>query len=147
MEAGQTPILVHNVNSCQVEYGSTDLSKQAIAARKTNGWTRSARNVSVWEYKDSGGALQTLVARSGPRHAERMAWDQLQSMGVSADSVTRVYTELAPCSYAGCSAFLNQFTNASVTHSFEYGLTSASRRAGVNALKRALTQIRNGVFD
>ncbi|MGJ3559760.1 nucleic acid/nucleotide deaminase domain-containing protein [Streptomyces sp. INA 01156] len=113
----------------------------AIDARKANGWTRSARNVSVWEYKDGSGDLQTVVTRSGPKHAERKAWDQLQALGVNADSVTRVYTELEPCT-----VFLNQFTNASVTHSFEYGATSASRRSGINALKRGLTKIRRGVF-
>ncbi|MFE7930345.1 ricin-type beta-trefoil lectin domain protein [Streptomyces sp. NPDC057456] len=145
--AGAIPVLVHNVNSCQVDYGSTDLSMMAIEARKANGWTRSGRNVSVWEYEDASGSLQTIVSRSGPKHAEKMAWDQLKQLNISADSVKRVYTELEPCTYANCTNFLNQFTNAAVTHTFEYGAESTSRRAGMNALRRGLTQIRRGFFD
>ncbi|MFD9319352.1 ricin-type beta-trefoil lectin domain protein [Streptomyces sp. NPDC060053] len=145
--AGAIPVLVHNVNSCQVDYGSTDLSMMAIEARKANGWTRSGRNVSVWEYEDASGSLQTIVSRSGPKHAEKMAWDQLKQLNISAESVKRVYTELEPCTYANCTNFLNQFTNATVTHTFEYGAESTSRRAGMNALRRGLTQIRRGFFD
>ncbi|WP_425534895.1 nucleic acid/nucleotide deaminase domain-containing protein [Xanthomonas oryzae] len=37
-----------------------------------------------------------------------------------------------------------KFANASVTHSFEYGATSASRRSGVKQLKAAVAKIFRG---
>ncbi|MGW0998330.1 golvesin C-terminal-like domain-containing protein [Streptomyces sp. NPDC002523] len=153
--AGGLDVLVHNQCGTKVEYGK-GLSVEAIKARAKHNWLRGGRNVAVIEYK-KGDQLLTYAARSkngkGAMHSEKRAWEHLQSQGVTPDDVTRVYTELAPCDYAGCDTFLmNTFGGNKVSYSFDYphgqGVgPKAGRRTGMNALKRALTQIRRGTFD
>nr|WP_232789022.1 DNRLRE domain-containing protein [Streptomyces odonnellii] len=153
--AGGLDVLVHNQCGRKIDYGQ-ELSVEAIKARKKHNWLRGGRNVAVIEYKQ-GDQLLTYAARSKPgkggRHSEKRAWEHLQSQGVSADDVTRVYTELGPCDYAGCDTFLQStFKQAEVTWSIDYPhgegpVAGKQRSAGINTLKRTLTQIRRGAFD
>jgi hypothetical protein len=99
------------------------------------------RNISVFEYEADGGRLRYIVTKSAPRHAEKKAWEALEVVGVKPEQVKRVYSEYEPCTYAGCSKFLGKFTEATFSHSFEYGATRASRQAGVRALGRALKAV------
>lgn len=129
----------------QVAYGSTDLSQAAIAARQEAGML-GARNTAVFEYQGQDG-LQTVTRFSarGVGHAERLAWNDLQGMGVRPSQVTRIYSELEPCSVPGgyCSAWIGRtFPNAQVTWSFEYGTDAASRSSGVAALRDALAGLK-----
>lgn len=127
----------------QVPYGSSDLSRMAQSYRSANGIT-GGRNVAVFEYADGDGNLQTMAAASerGVGHAERIVASQLSEAGVDPSQVTRIYSELQPCSVPGgyCASFLQKtFPQAEVTWSFEYGATAESRAAGVQALKNAVS--------
>jgi hypothetical protein len=127
----------------QIEYGSSDLSKAAQDYRAANGIT-GGRNVAVFEYVGEDGQLQQMAAASerGVGHAERILAQQLKDANVDPSQVTRIYSELQPCNAPGgyCANFINNtFPNANVTWSFEYGETAASRAAGVQALKDAVS--------
>lgn len=99
-------------------------------------------------FEFAGGGALTRVARfteRGVGHAERLVWQELAASGVEAHQVTRIYSELEPCSIPGgyCAAWIEQtFPNATVTWSFEYGTTASSRAAGVDALREALDGLR-----
>ena len=74
-------------------------------------------------------------------HAERLIALELESMGVAPSQVSRIYSELQPCSVPGgyCGNFIAQkFPQATVTYSFPYGETKASRAEGIGALKAAV---------
>nr|WSX48990.1 polymorphic toxin-type HINT domain-containing protein [Streptomyces sp. NBC_00974] len=148
--AGDAPVLVHNCGATQVEYGGDNLSQVAIQARRDNGWTTGGRNVAVVAYENADGAIEHIVRRSAGRHSERLAVEEWASLGLDSSSLRGVYTELAPCGpdYQNCSAWLgrNAPAGVSVTYSFTYGPDRNGRRAGMNALKRGLTAIRQGLL-
>jgi RHS repeat-associated protein len=128
----------------KVAYGVTDLSKLAQQYRILN--KLKSGNVAVFEYLE-GGVKKTLTMESKQfvGHSERLIAKQLEKMGIDPKNVTRIYSELAPCSYTfggGCSRFIQEtFKNAAVTFSFEYGATKASREAGVTLLKKSIKQL------
>ena len=132
----------------EIEYGSSDLSQAAISLRQTEGIS-GGRNVAVFEYRAADGSLQQIAATSDRTiglHAERIIGDKLTELGVDPSQVTRIYSELQPCSIptaaSGCAAFVNQtFPQARVTWSFEYGVTQESRAAGLAALTDAVKNI------
>ncbi len=131
----------------QVEYGSTDLSQQALDYRRRNEIT-NGRNVAVFEY-ELDGQLYTLpgVSVRFKGHAERLIAKELERMGIPASKVKRVYSELEPCSlpFAYCMNFLRKkFPQADITYSFEYGSTVESRRSGLKALKETLQLLFGG---
>ncbi len=137
----------NNGSVTQVEYGSTDLSQEAINYRKDND-IKGGRNVSVFEYEDNG-QINTIACASerNKGHAERLLAKTLESMGIPADKVTRIYSELQPCSlpFAHCMNFLQRvYPQADITYSFEYGATKESRTAGLNALLEAVKSIFGG---
>ena len=125
----------------QVEYGSTDLSQEAIRYRQKNNIT-GARNIAVYEYESNGQlSIKVGASQRNQGHAERLIAKELGSMGIQSTQVRRIYSELEPCSIPGgyCKRFLKtEFPQADVTYSFEYGLTQESRSAGVKALKEAV---------
>ncbi|MFG2091264.1 DNRLRE domain-containing protein [Spirillospora sp. NPDC048824] len=145
-----TPVLVHNCGG-KIKYG-TGISRLAVDARKANNWLTGGRNVAAIVFSDRSGGTRTAVARSWGRHAEKRAWDKAQKMGATVDDVDHIYTELAPCDYAGCDVWLaTTFREANVWWSFNYthgrGLAGYyGRRAGMNALKKAIAGIRRGDF-
>lgn len=128
----------------KVAYGVTDLSKLAQQYRKLH--NLKSGNVAVFEYLE-GGVRKTLAMESKQfvGHSERLIAEQLRKLGIDPKNVTRIYSELAPCTYTfggGCSRFIQEtFRNAAVTFSFEYGATKASRTAGVTLLKDAIEQL------
>ncbi len=68
VEAGDTPVLVHN---CQVEYGSTDLSAATAQERLRLG--KTANNFAAARYKDAEGVERIAVRYSSAgrgNHAE-----------------------------------------------------------------------------
>lgn len=91
-----------------------------------------------------GGNGYAAASERGVGHAERLAWRELERMGVRPEQVTRVYSELEPCAMPGglCAAWIARtFANARVTWSFQYGATIASRSAGLSDLKDALLRL------
>ena len=144
-----------NTNSPhQIDYGASDLSREVIEYRRSRNFFQK-RNVAVYEYIDNSDEVQTLTMASdrfgvegttNRGHAERRIWRELEKRGVDPSRVTRIYSELEPCSTpteaSGCGRFIQKtFPNVIVTYSFEYGTTQASRRAGRAAWKDALDRL------
>lgn len=131
--------------SGQIPYRSSDLSGEALSYRRANGMS-GGRNVAVFEYVTPSGEFRTIARASerGIGHAERIIARELEAMGVDSSAVTRIYSELQPCGPIPggfCARMIERdFPGASVSYSFEYGATPGSRRAGVDALKRAAEQ-------
>jgi hypothetical protein len=125
------------------------MSKLAITARKqfTDGLT-SGKNVAVYLYRDEEGALRGLAIQSDLVHSERLGWSALDSkLGIPKESIDSIYTELQPCGpiYHDCDRWLSEnMEGVPVSYSFDYGPDKAGQTAGMNALKRALTQVRQG---
>lgn len=88
----------------------------------------------------------TTFSERGVGHAERLLAKDLDALGVQPSQVTRIYTELEPCSVPGgyCKDFIGRtYPQAEVTYSFQYGADAASRRAGVDALREAAGRLNN----
>lgn len=94
-----------------------------------------------------------MASERGKGHAERLIAMELQNKGIPNSNVTRIYSELEPCSAPGgyCSNMikhgssnsLGSYSNAKVTYSFSYGRNphdAGAARQGVNALKQAREQ-------
>jgi uncharacterized protein RhaS with RHS repeats len=134
---------LHAVHSAPVPYGSTDLSQMAQLYRMENG-INTGRNIAVFEYLDANNQHQYITMPSQGRHSERRIGAWLDEQNIHPDRVTRIYSELAPCTIPGgkCKDYIDaRYHNATVTHSFEYGDTRASRRRGVKALKKAVREL------
>ena len=123
----------------KIQYGSNELSKMVQNFRKTSG--KKTGNVAVIEYVDKSGATKYQIGEStgiyNP-HAEKAAWIQLEALGVKAEQVTKIYTELEPCASRGryCKNFITRtFPNAKTYYSFDYlNGTTESCKASVQAL-------------
>jgi len=118
----------------QVGYGSTDLSRLVIKYRKEHNIS-FGKNVAVFEYIDDEGQTSVVIKESRffGGHAERLIAKELESQGVNPSQVTRIYSELEPCSlpFNQCKNFIARtYPEAEVTYSFEYGDTPESRKAG-----------------
>ncbi|MBN71639.1 MAG: hypothetical protein CME32_20455 [Gimesia sp.] len=136
---GESGLLVHNASALpgrQVSYGSTDLSQLAQAIRKSKD-NYSQRNLAIFEYRD-GNTLKTVCAFSRGNlqfvrdlgHSERRIARWLKRNNISFCDVTRIYSELSPCTVIGCDRFVAEnFPNATVTWSFEYGDREALENA------------------
>lgn len=88
----------------------------------------------------------TTFSERGVGHAERLLASDLDALGVAPSRVTRIFTELEPCSAPGgyCKDFINRtFPQAEVSWAFEYGVDAASRSRGIEAFRRALGQLSN----
>ena len=131
------------VHSAPIPSGSSDLSQIAKLYRLENG-INTGRNIAVFEYLDSNNQHQYITMPSQGRHSERRIGAWLDEQNIHPDRVTRIYSELAPCTIPGgkCKDYIDgRYHNATVTHSFEYGDTRASRRRGVKALKKAVREL------
>lgn len=137
------------LHSTKVPYGGTDLSEMAQLHRLDHGVT-GGQNVAVFEYLDDNGMPNYISQASGDGlHAERRIAARLDQMGIDRNRVTRIYTELAPCpevrgmQYCG-RMLASDFPGAQVTHSFDYGVSKSSRKAGVRDLKAAVRKLFRG---
>jgi len=110
------------------------------------------RNVSVFEYRGTDGRLHT-IARTSERfvgHAERLIRNELVTQGIDPSRVTRIYSELQPCSdppNLSCLRMIeNDFPNAEITWSFDYqnGLTREESISSVEALAEAVRRLVGG---
>ncbi len=111
------------------------------------------QNIALLEYCDDQGKLQLLcaISRSNLRHkldlghSERRLHREVMRLGIPASRVTRIYSELAPCSHLGnisCSRMIaKHYSQAKVTYSFEYGEDMESRDRGVDALEAAVATL------
>lgn len=135
-------------NSERVPYGEDPMSKLAITARRSfkDGLT-SGKNVAVYLYKDGEGNTRALAIQSDRMHSERLGWKALDQGGIGKDQIDSIYTELQPCGpiYHDCDKWLSEnMHDLPVKYSFDYGPDKAGQTAGMNALRRALTQVRQG---
>lgn len=139
-----TPSSPIKARTHEVPYGKTDLSEEALAYRKKHDYW-AGKNLAVFEYKDAYGNHQTVTAISDTGvHSEKAAWKALQSKGVKADQVTRIYSEREPCMLPGafCGKFIDEtFPKADVTYSFEYG-DLMSRVKGNLQMKQTLSLLK-----
>ncbi|MFI0484387.1 nucleic acid/nucleotide deaminase domain-containing protein [Actinomadura sp. 9N215] len=85
------------------------------------------------EEPDGRKHIETEETKVGVEHPEHLLWQRLSSQGVHPEQITRVYTELEPCFMPGnyCAMWLNQFTNADFTYSYDYGATAEERETGM----------------
>jgi hypothetical protein len=81
-------------------------------------------------------------------HSERLGWKALsENMGIGKNQIDSIYTELQPCGpiYHDCDKWLsNNMKDIPVKYSFDYGADKAGQTAGMKALRKALTQVRQG---
>ncbi|MGW1944925.1 nucleic acid/nucleotide deaminase domain-containing protein [Streptomyces sp. NPDC001940] len=94
---------------------------------------------AAMEYADTAGEKQiaTEMTAPGRAHPEELLWQRLQSEGVEARQVRKVYCELEPCMMPGhyCAVWMQgAFPQAEFTHSFGYGTTADSREQGMKDL-------------
>jgi len=124
-------------------YGSSDLSRKAIAFRRSNKISPD-RDVGAIEYRAADNSPQTIVVASNPRHVEHALRRRLQELNVDPSMVTRLYSDLQPCTLpiVNCQRLIGRyFPQAEVTWSFEYGASENSRRRGMDALSRAIRNL------
>ena len=136
-------------NASRVPYGQDPMSNLAITARKNldPGMT-SGKNVAVYLYHDADGGARGIAIQSDVTHSERLGWSTLNGkIGIGKDQIDSIYTELQPCGkiYHDCDKWLStNMDGVPVSYSFDYGPDRAGQTAGMNALRRALTQVRQG---
>jgi RHS repeat-associated protein len=128
VEAGDTPVLVHNCK--RVEYDSDDISSHALDHRVAN-QVADSRNIAVFDYSINGvrQPLKAFVSAGQDKHAEVLGKNFLDD--IAGDVVVhRVYSEQAFC--AVCLGMVNgRWRNARATWSFTAEEAAAGRAAGV----------------
>jgi len=78
-------------------------------------------------------------------HSEPLGLLELEKAGIPLSKVTRIYTERAPCMTSGnyCATLLaSELPKVPVYHSFEYGTTEESMKAGNDALVKELNVLK-----
>lgn len=109
----------------KVAYGESELSKIAIQFRKTLPKPKHGGNIAVFEYLDDTGKLQRkeFTTIKGSRdHAEIRGIKWLEDNKIPNDKVTKIYSELEPCSLesSNCKKALQQFKKATLEYSYDY---------------------------
>jgi hypothetical protein len=120
----------------KVSYGESELSKIAIQFRKKQGKAKLHNgNIAVVEYLDEAGKVKikefTTLTESewkamGYRkkpHAERIMTDWILDNNIPKGKVTRIYSELEPCSFKDhwCKEMLDKhFPDAIKEYSYDY---------------------------
>ncbi|MFF3258004.1 nucleic acid/nucleotide deaminase domain-containing protein [Streptomyces sp. NPDC002932] len=89
---------------------------------------------------DGARAKHVITDATGPGrlHPEEIIWERLSAEGVAPAQALRVYCELEPCLMPGhyCAAWMQEtFPHAHFSHSFDYGDTADSRKAGLKLAK------------
>jgi hypothetical protein len=122
------------VQSGEVAAGTGDLPEATLRARKFAN-DGSGNNYAAAKY-DAEGKKFILVGHSDGPHSEAVIGVPFLRQGMEG-GVTHLYTEREPCYVAQhfCGEWLHKyFGGTTVTHSFEYGESKASKRAGNKAL-------------
>lgn len=101
--------------------------------------TASVDASGIIEFRTATGAIRTASGYTvpGQGHVSRRLGTELLKRGIEPASVTRVHTDLAPCSLPGCYCaewLAATFPEAEVTYSFDYGPGADDREAGVREL-------------
>jgi RHS repeat-associated protein len=106
-----------------------DFVQEALLYRLANRIPNN-RNVAVVQFRDASGRLRLRAAENitemevgVPIHAEQMITQEILSLGVPRNSITRIYSEFEPCNFGSnnCAGFLRQnFPNARVYWSYSY---------------------------
>lgn len=129
----------------EVAYGSTKLSSRVIDGRFRQGITEWTRHGAAVEYKTFFGMfrrVRVFFNEANGRHSEKVMKEWLQERRISPGRVTRIYSEREPCALPGAyrKKLLNDnYPNAEVTGSFEYGNTRLWREFGNLELEEALS--------
>ncbi|MEV6027967.1 SUKH-4 family immunity protein [Streptomyces sp. NPDC052036] len=115
--------------------GGTQGGAPAVDARPVTG----PGNTAVITYTDpANGEETTLFRTSGPGlpPAEYQAWGELRRMNVPESSVLAIHTDLRPSLLPGgyTAELLNQFRNAELSCSQNYGARPEDRAEGIAAL-------------
>lgn len=100
------------------------------------------QNVAVFEFL-IGQQLQKHAGTGDPRnqHAVRAVWRHLESSGIAADNVTRIYSEMEPCGTDDhdCAGFIQEnFPDVPVTYSFKSPSNTREKFRSLRALGRAI---------
>ncbi|GAA0271643.1 hypothetical protein GCM10009527_080070 [Actinomadura nitritigenes] len=120
--------------------GSHGQAAQAGAAEEGRGRPAvGAGNTLTITYRDASGEETYLAKVSGPGLPTPFwqAWEELQRLGVPAESVSAVYSEIEPCRLPGCycDVLLRDFAfpHADVSFGRPYGKTKRERAAAIAA--------------
>ena len=133
-------------------YGETDLSKRAIKnreslksakGRKVAGTGQQKKNYAVVEYKDNNGNLQYFESFSEGKfpnfspqnHSEQILLRELEAAGIDPKSVTRIYSEIAPC--ISCSPKLQEALSEGVIVEYSFPWTEN----GIKKWKKSIDDI------
>ncbi|WP_316743236.1 LamG-like jellyroll fold domain-containing protein [Streptomyces sp. MK7] len=144
VEAGATPVLVHNCN--EVEYGSTRLSRAVQKARLADNNKDNNYAAALLRHPETGEDMGVVTARSvGKIHAEQNIINSLKNgalPGVDESYISEVYSEFQPCA-SRCSKLLGKLPNLKqITWSWAWDksgtevadASTAARNAAVKAL-------------
>lgn len=145
-------------SSTQVPLGSSDLAQATQLARhadksygtkKPGGFT--SNNYAAARVTGANGKGDFILVGRSHRsdgvnvgaHSERMIGTPFLRQG-EGGRIRELYTERAPCGpAANCSAWMGErLSHVQVTHSVEYGNTTASRAAGNTAMENYLDGLR-----
>ncbi|WP_233533791.1 SUKH-4 family immunity protein [Kitasatospora sp. SolWspMP-SS2h] len=101
---------------------------------------------AVVNYRAPDGSELSLVMTSelGTPHPEWRALQELRRLGVPADQVLEVHTELELCDLPSgyCSRMVRaSWPNARISHTAPYGRDAAARQAGMNVLQEHVEQL------
>lgn len=141
MEAGDTPVLVHNCDvGEQVEHGSTELSRATAFQRLLD---KNKGNLYGSAKLRDGTVLKVHSDENG--HAEEYLLDQAKGLGYSPHDIDEMYTEYGMCPRCqgptGKRAVLPQLRDdVKLTYSIPFA-DPASRSAARVALKGVIKSI------
>ncbi|MFB7948479.1 SUKH-4 family immunity protein, partial [Kitasatospora phosalacinea] len=101
---------------------------------------------AVVNYRGPDGSELNLVMTSelGTPHPEWKALQELRRLGVPADQVLEVHTDLELCDLPGgyCARMVRaSWPNARISHTAPYGRDAAARQAGMNVLSEHVEQL------
>ncbi|WP_285679770.1 SUKH-4 family immunity protein [Kitasatospora phosalacinea] len=101
---------------------------------------------AVVNYRGPDGSELNLVMTSelGTPHPEWKALQELRRLGVPADQVLEVHTDLELCDLPGgyCARMVRaSWLNARISHTAPYGRDAAARQAGMNVLSEHVEQM------
>jgi len=133
---GAEPVLVHNNDCGQVDYGSSDLSQAVIQERLRLG-DRGHQFAAAWVENNGVRSLEVAVSRGGTAgHAERQLIDRFGS------SVKEMYSEFRPCTGSNECRLRADNLGIKYTWSWDWGLSGSSMAtAAQNARKKAVSQV------